>query len=37
MYFSLPESIDDEKVKLLIMAGAKHIETKINRRGIKSI
>lgn len=34
VYFSLPESIDDEKVKLLIMAGAKHIETKINRRGI---
>jgi galacturonosyltransferase len=34
VYFSLPESAEDEKVKLMIEAGAKHIQTYINRRGI---
>lgn len=34
VYFSLPESPEDEKVKLMIEAGAKHIQTYINRRGI---
>ncbi|MFJ7681461.1 glycosyltransferase family 4 protein [Peribacillus butanolivorans] len=34
VYFSLPEQVDDEKVQLIIKAGAKHIQTHINRRGI---
>lgn len=34
VYFSLPESVEDEKVRLLIEIGAKHIQTYINRRGI---
>ncbi|MCM3673362.1 glycosyltransferase family 4 protein [Peribacillus simplex] len=34
VYFSLPEKVDDEKVQLIIKAGAKHIQTHINRRGI---
>lgn len=33
VYVSLPEATDDEKVKLLMMAGAKHIQIYINRRG----
>ncbi|MBZ4656147.1 MAG: glycosyl transferase group 1 [Thermoanaerobacter sp.] len=37
VYFSLPESAEDEKVKLMIEAGAKHIQTYINRRGINPI
>lgn len=34
IYLSLPESAEDEKVKLMIEAGAKHTQTYINRRGI---
>jgi len=34
VYFSLPESSDDEKSKLIIQSGATHIQTYINRRGI---
>ncbi|MFJ7927800.1 glycosyltransferase family 4 protein [Peribacillus sp. NPDC096448] len=34
VYFSVPEQLDDEKVQLIIKAGAQHIETYINRRGI---
>jgi len=37
VYFSLPESEEDIKVKLLIEAGANHIQTHINRRGINPI
>jgi len=37
VYFSLPESADNEKVKLIIKAGAKHIQTYINRRGINPV
>jgi len=37
VYFSLPESLEDTKVQLLIEAGAKHIQTHINRRGINPI
>ena len=34
VYFSLPESAEDEKVRLLIDAGAIHMQTDIDRRGI---
>lgn len=34
VYFSLPESAEDEKVKLIMASGAKHIQTNINRRGM---
>lgn len=34
VHFSVPESIENEKVKLIVEAGAKHIQTYINRRGI---
>lgn len=34
VYFALPESIENEKVKLIVEAGAKHIQTHINRRGM---
>lgn len=33
VYFSLPESKEDDRVKLMIEAGAKHIQIHINRRG----
>ncbi|WP_094549347.1 glycosyltransferase family 4 protein [Petroclostridium xylanilyticum] len=34
VFFSLPETIEDKKVKLIIESGAKYIHTHINRRGI---
>lgn len=37
VYFSIPEADDNEKVKLMIEAGAKHIQTLINRRGTNPI
>jgi len=37
VYFSVPESQKDSKVQLIIEAGAKHIKTRINRRGINPI
>ncbi|MFS1511164.1 glycosyltransferase family 4 protein [Chengkuizengella sp. SCS-71B] len=37
VYISLPESIEDEKVKIISKTGAKLIQTYINRRGINPI
>lgn len=37
VYFALPEAESDEKVKLLIETGGKHIQTSINRRGINPL
>ncbi|HLR21307.1 MAG TPA: glycosyltransferase family 4 protein [Tissierellaceae bacterium] len=37
VYFTVPESGDDEKVKLLKEVGAKFIHTPMNRRGINPI
>lgn len=34
VYFALPESIKNERVRLIAEAGAKHIQTHINRRGM---
>lgn len=37
VYFSVPQFIDDEKVKLIMDAGAKHIQIPMNRRGTNPI
>lgn len=37
VYFSVPESIEDKKVKLIVETEAKHIQTYINRRGMNPL
>ena len=34
VYFSVPESTENEKVKAIVKTGAKHVQTYINRRGM---
>lgn len=36
VYFSVPQSIEDERVKLMVESGANHIQTYIDRRGMNS-
>ena len=37
VYFSVPESIENAKVKSIIKTGANHIQTSINRRGMNPL
>lgn len=37
VYFAVPQSIENNKVKLIIESGARYIRTNINRRGTNPI
>ena len=36
-YFTVPNSLENEKVQLLIKANAEYIQIKMNRRGINPL